>query len=233
MRQDWRDVVFIHWPCDPDELARRLPPGLTLDTHDGVAWVALSSFQVAACGLGPFPPPSLWRFPETNLRTYVVGPDGRDGLWFLSIEAATLPLTIGARVGIGAPYHHADMVVRRDGPEVRYRSRRHGAADVAHDIRIRIGAPLTDPERTGFVDWCTGRWRSWTTQAGLYLASPVEHQPWPLHHAELLALDETITAAAELPPPAGEPLVHYSPGVDARFAPTRPHRPRTAGQRTS
>ena len=50
----------------------------------------------------------------------------------------------------------------------------------------------------------------------------VEHEPWPLHRAELLACDETLVAAAGLPAPDGEPLVLWSPGVHVRIA--RPRR---------
>lgn len=221
MRQAWRDVVFVHHAYPPDDVAARLPEGFAVDTHDGTAWVGLSAFQVAACGVGPLPPLPLWSFPETNLRIYVVGPDGTDGIWFLTIEAQTYPVTVGARLAFGAPYHHGTLAVDRDGDQVRYHGRRDGS-DVGYDLRIRIGEPTTDAGRTGLVDWCTGRWRAWTTQLGLALRSPVAHQPWPLHDADLLDVDESLTTAAGLPPPAGDPLVHYAPGVDAHLAAPRP-----------
>lgn len=240
MQQRWRDALFLHWPYPPDVVARHLPPGFTVDRFAGTAWVGLTPFRVAACSVGLLPPVGLWSFPETNLRTYVVGPDGRDGIWFLSIEAGDLAVTVGARLGIGAPYHASDMSVGRDGtastpqpqpqPDpgrgpglvVRYRSRRRSHGDAGHDIRIRVGERVPDDERAGLVDWLTGRWRSWTTWAGVPLWSPVQHQAWPLRHAEIEAVDESLTAAVDLPPPAGEPLVHYSPGVDARLGPARP-----------
>jgi hypothetical protein len=40
------------------------------------------------------------------------------------------------------------------------------------------------------------------------------HQPWPLHRARALAVDDHLLTAAGLPSPEGEPLVLYSPGVD-------------------
>jgi uncharacterized protein YqjF (DUF2071 family) len=43
------------------------------------------------------------------------------------------------------------------------------------------------------------------------------HEPWPLHHARVIAVDDHLVAAAGLPPPRGEPLAHYSPGVDVRI----------------
>ncbi|MCE0448168.1 DUF2071 domain-containing protein [Streptomyces tricolor] len=58
-----------------------------MDTYDGSAWVrphAVRHGRGAPAGVARGPAP----FAETNLRTYVRGPDGRDGLWFLSIEVA-------------------------------------------------------------------------------------------------------------------------------------------------
>jgi uncharacterized protein len=224
MRQAWRDVAFVHWPYPVDEVAAQLPGGFAVDTYDDTAWVALSAFQVAACGIGPQAPLRLWAFPETNLRTYVVGPDGTDGIWFLTIEAQTRAVTVGARLGFGAPYHHATMRVERDGDEVRYTSRRHDTAEgpeTGYDLRIRIGNQVDDTDRTGLVDWCTGRWRAWTTHVGLQLRSAVHHQPWPLRHADVLDIEQTLTAGVGLSPPTGAPLVHYSAGVDARLSAPR------------
>jgi len=48
------------------------------------------------------------------------------------------------------------------------------------------------------------------------------HAPWPLHRARVLAVDDQLLAAAGLPPPRGEPLAHYSPGVAVRIG--RPER---------
>jgi uncharacterized protein YqjF (DUF2071 family) len=38
-----------------------------------------------------------------------------------------------------------------------------------------------------------------------------------LHRAKVTAWHDELLEAAGLPPPAGEPLVHYSPGVEVRI----------------
>ena len=43
------------------------------------------------------------------------------------------------------------------------------------------------------------------------------HDPWPLHRATLLDLDDSLVTAAGLPRPTGEPLVHYAPSVQVRI----------------
>jgi uncharacterized protein YqjF (DUF2071 family) len=228
MRQEWRDVALLHWAFPAEVLARQLPEGFQVDTYKGRGYVALTPFRVSACSLGPLPPMRAWAFPETNLRTYVIGPDGTDGLWFLSIDAGSIPVTVGARLGLGAPYHWADMTVERDGESVRYRSRRRGGSGAGHDIRIAIGEAVSESARTGLVDWFTGRWRSWTALAGVGVSSPVAHEPWPLQHAEVAVLEESIFSAAGLAPPPEAPLVHFSPGVEARFGVSHPHLVRRA-----
>ena len=69
-------------------------------------------------------PPWFRRFPETNVRTYVVGPDGREGLWFFSLDAARLGPVLVARSTYALPYIWSAMTVERDGSTIRYRSRR-------------------------------------------------------------------------------------------------------------
>ena len=49
-----------------------------------------------------------------------------------------------------------------------------------------------------------------------------DHEPWPLHRAAVRQLDGNLVVAAGLPPPNGEPVVHWSPGVRTRISGLRP-----------
>jgi len=53
----------------------------------------------------------------------------------------------------------------------------------------------------------------------------VDHVAWPFHRAELLTGTQTLTTAAGLPEPEGDPYVLWSPGVDVRIG--RPRRVRS------
>ena len=89
MYQSWSCLAFLHWSYEPRVLARLLPGRLRPHTFDGRAWVGLTPFLLEGLRTPVAPvPPWFARFPETNVRTYVVGPDGRDGLWFFSLDAA-------------------------------------------------------------------------------------------------------------------------------------------------
>jgi uncharacterized protein YqjF (DUF2071 family) len=79
-----------------------------------------------------------------------------------------------------------------------------------------MGAPLAEPARDELAHFLTARFRLFTIIAGKLAAADAEHPDWPLHHAELRHLDQNLLQRAGLPPPAGVPLVHASPGVAVR-----------------
>ena len=109
-------LTFLHWRYPPETVQALLPDGLEVETFDGVAWVGLIPFLMDRVRPRWLPPvPWLSRFPETNVRTYVRGPDGRTGIWFFSLDAARLPAVLAARVGFGLPYYWSEMSVRAMG----------------------------------------------------------------------------------------------------------------------
>lgn len=117
MLQGWHDLAALHWRYEPAEVQRLLPPGFTVDTFDGSAWVGLIPFhmrRIRLPGLPPFGP--LSSFPETNIRTYIVDPTGRRGVWFMSLDITRALPTAVARIGYRLPYCWASMSITGDGP---------------------------------------------------------------------------------------------------------------------
>ena len=86
--------------------------------------------------------------------------------------------------------------------------------EVSVEPVIRICQPAELGDRDHFL---TARWVLFSVLAGRPLFARAEHPPWPLRRAEALTVDDSLIAAAGLPAPQGEPLVHYSPGVDVRI----------------
>lgn len=216
VHQRWRHLTFLHWRYDAEDVERLLPPSLEPDIVDGSAWVTLTPFRAEDTHPPGLPPvPWVSTFPETNLRTYVRYTDGTDGLWFLSIDAASPPIVAGARAVAGAPYFPARMAVRTAG-HLRYESRRLVGPPARHLIEVEPGEDIT-AELSERDELLIGRWRAYTRWLGRLLEVPVEHPPWPVRRAAVVRLEETHTVAAGLPAPAHEPVVHYSPGVDARL----------------
>jgi uncharacterized protein len=97
MLHEWSTVTFLHWPYGPPVLQRLLPRGLEVESVDGQAWVGLVPFRMRAVRIPGVPAvPWLSQFPETNVRTYVRGPDGQSAIWFFSLDAARLPAVLAA-----------------------------------------------------------------------------------------------------------------------------------------
>jgi uncharacterized protein YqjF (DUF2071 family) len=86
---------------------------------------------------------------------------------------------------------------------------------------VEPGSPLPADEIHARDHFLTGRWRAFSSIAGRLVKVPVEHQAWPLWSVQVYQLHEDMLVAAGLPAPEGQPVAHYSPGVDVRFGPPR------------
>ena len=219
----WRDLAFLHWPVDAHRAGRLLPPGIVPDLFDGVSYVGLVAFRMHRAGwLGLPGLPYLGSFPETNVRLYSVGPDGRRGVVFASLDAARLLPVLTARAGFRLPYQWSVMRVHRGGDVISYASRRRWPRPGPRlRLRVRIGERIAEP--SALEQFLTARWglhATWYGGRTLYL--PNEHPRWPLHRAVLLHLEENLLQAAGLPPPRSGPVsVLYSPGVAVRMGAPR------------
>ena len=172
------------------------------------------------CGLdlhAPFLPALPWisQFPETNVRTYVRGPDGEPGIWFFTLEAARMIAVLGARMLYGLPYHSSEMQVTMQRDSIEYRSHRETGKRLADSrISILIGEPAPGGEMETFL---TARFRLYSTLRGQLSYADVEHDPWTLNVARARSLEQTLIESVGLPSPRGEPFVHYSHGVRTRI----------------
>jgi uncharacterized protein YqjF (DUF2071 family) len=236
MRQRWSHVSFLHWPYPAAVVQGLLPPTLEVETAAGSAWVGLVPFLMEGVRLPGLPPvPWASRFPETNVRTYVRGADGRAGIWFFSLDAARLGAVVAARATYQLPYFWAGLSVRLDGTQVHYQSRRRwpGPPGARCHARVEVGAPFA-PEELGALDhFLTARYRLYTVVAGRAAEAEAEHAPWSLARARLVTLEEDLVEAAGLPRPGEPPLVHYSPGVRVRVGRWRYVHPRAARARVN
>jgi uncharacterized protein YqjF (DUF2071 family) len=223
MTHTWERVTFLHWPYPPGHVQRLLPSPLEVDTFDGSAWVGLVSFLMRI-RLGPLPAVA-WAsvFPETNVRTYVRGPDGRPGIWFLSLDVPRLGAVVVARATYRLPYSWARMGLSRKGSLVTYRSRRRWPSPrgAGSDVVVDVGDPVEAADLGGLDHFLTARWQLLSMRGRRVSGALVEHGPWPFRRARLLALEENLVAATGLAAPRGDALVHHSPEVDVRVGPPR------------
>jgi uncharacterized protein YqjF (DUF2071 family) len=213
MRQAWRDLTFLHWRFPPEAVRPLVPPQLELDLWEGAAWVGLVPFAIEGLTHPAVPAvPWLSHFLETNVRTYVVDPQGRRGVWFFSLDAARLPAVIGARAAFALPYFWARMSLQREGAALRYRSRRIAPGQPASDLAIQVGTTIHSPgEHELFL---TARFRLFAARMGTLLHADIAHSPWPLQQAHAVYVRQNLIEAAGLPSPLGEPLAHFSRRIE-------------------
>jgi hypothetical protein len=219
MYQHWRHLTFLHWRYPAETVQALLPPGLTVQTFDGSAWVGLVPFlmdRVRAPGVPALPWVS--RFPETNVRTYVTGPDGREGIWFFSLDATRLPAVLVGRWTYRLPYLWSVMSLSESPERYRYRSRRRwpGPRGARCDAVVERGGPVEPGALEYFL---TYRFQLYSLLGRRLVWAHAAHAPWPLYTGRVVSLDETVVAASGPPAPAPgeEPLVHTSPGVAVRI----------------
>lgn len=222
MRMRWLNLTFIHWPFPVEQVQAVLPADLTVDTFDGAAWVGLVPFQMEVQLPGGIPIPREGFFPETNVRTYVRGPDGTPGVWFSSLEAGRLSATSVARATYGLPYFWARMTAAAvpagpEGVHWKYRSRRKwpGPKGVECNVDAIPGAPIE--AHSEFDRFLTARWGLFSTFWGRTVYAPVTHEAWPLQSATVSYLDDGLMAAAGFDIPDHEPVVHWTSGVTVRI----------------
>ena len=211
----WETLTFLHWAYDPADVQRLLPEGLAVETYDGAAWVGLVPFHMVVRAPGLPPVPWASHFPETNVRTYVTGPDGMTGVWFFSLDAARAGAVAVARATLNLPYCWSRMRAGRRGDVVRYVSRRRWPDNARNDVEIEVGDPIGEP--TDFENYLTARFRLWTVLGGTPVRAQAHHPPWPLRRATVRRLDTELLTAAGLAQPTNEPLTHYSDGVTVRI----------------
>jgi uncharacterized protein YqjF (DUF2071 family) len=226
MRQRWERLTFLHGPYPAAAVQRLLPAGLEAETCDGTAWVGLVPFYMRVGAPGGQRVPWASNFCETNVRTYVRDQAGRSGIWFFSLDASRLGAVVVARVTpYRLPYFWSWMGLAEREDEIAYRTRRRwpGPRPAASRVRVGIGTPIAPADVTELEHFLTARWRLFSLADGRPVSARAYHQPWPLHRARAVTVDDQLLTTAGLPAPAGEPLVHYSPGVDVAIGRPESH----------
>lgn len=218
MRHRWDQLAFLHWPYEPEIVQSLLPPGLTVETHDGKAWVGLVPFimEVRSAKGRLLRWPFLFR--ETNVRTYVTGPSGEAGVWFMSLDASRLGVVPTARWTYRVPYFWSAMSAIRSGDTMTYSMRRRwpGSRRVSSRVAVEIGNRYQADELTAFDHYLTARWVMYGSWGKRLLMAHARHQPWVLYRATA-EWEDGLVAATGIPQPSGEPIVHWSPGVDVEI----------------
>ena len=224
MRQSWRELLFLHFPCDPTLVQALLPKGLKVDVfpdETGVerAWVGLVPFLMKDVRWAFAPRvPGTHTFAETNVRTYVHRDGEAPGVWFFSLDAMNRLAVGTARAAFSLPYHLSRMSVARNGERIGYRGERKGAA---YEIEAEIGGRRADADPGSLEFFLVERYLLYAYRRGRLCTGRVFHTLYALREARATRVLESLVQAAGLTP---APFVHtlYAEGVDVEIFPLRP-----------
>lgn len=212
LEMTWRDALFCHWPVAPGTVGERLPEGLEVATYDGDAYLGIVPFVME--DIRPRGLPVGLSFPELNLRTYVDGPRGR-GVYFFTLDAAD-PLGVPiARLLFQLPYYKASMQVSRESDEIQFTSHRthRGAAPAHFDATYGPTGEAFTADPSSLTAFLLENYRFYAAGNRLYCGE-IDHEPWPVQRGQVDRRSNTLFEANDFEHPGGEPIVHYSPGID-------------------
>lgn len=219
MRMVWHDLLFMHWKVDADQLRAHMPPSLELDTWDGQAWIGIVPFRMSGVSLRWLPDlPWVSTFPELNVRTYVVGPDGQPGVWFYSLDASSALAVKGARWLYHLKYMHAKIRFQQNrncdcGSWIRYSSQRTHRNEPAAELSVeyRPIGPAYEAARGTLLDWLTSRYSLFSAdRQGNLHRGDIVHDPWSLRDAQAIVHTNSMTDGIGVELPDELPLLHFS-----------------------
>jgi uncharacterized protein YqjF (DUF2071 family) len=219
MGQTWNELLFAHWPVDPDALRPHVPAQIPIDTFEGSAWIGVTPFVVSGMRARlTLPAPGVAHFPEINVRTYATV-DGKPGIWFFSLDTPNRAAVETARRVYRLPYFPSRIDVGRDGKRIHYRSERKQANAPPASIELEY-APrghVYTAAPGSFEHFACERYCLYTLDdRERVLRGDIHHPPWPLQQAEAEIGHNEMGAEVGLDLD-GDPILHFAKQQDVVF----------------
>lgn len=214
MFQEWRDLLFLHWDWDAEDVQRSLPAGLEVETWGGRAYVGLVPFfmcRVRPAGLPALP--WLSDFLEMNVRTYVRDAAGRSGVWFYSLDCSQPVAVKIAQWVFRLPYFDAAMRAEQRLVGWDYACRRRGTRETA-ELAFGSRGPFGPAAQGSAEEFLLERYRLFAPKRRGLLSGLVWHAPY--RFAESVCVGDFAAPLRQAGfDPCGRPPIHsvFSPGV--------------------
>jgi uncharacterized protein YqjF (DUF2071 family) len=217
MHQRWESLLFLHWQLEPARVQETLPDGITVDTINGAALLAVVPFfmrNVRPVGL----PAVGWlsHFLELNVRTYVYDRAGTPGIWFYSLDCNQPVAVALARRTTGLPYFNAKMKATA-GEFIEYTSQRRGSADLARFSYRGVGE-AREPDHGSFEFFVLERYYFFAIRGRSLIRAQVSHSPYRPRAAEVAACSAIPAQIDGFPELNGAPMhACYVDGFDVKI----------------
>ena len=188
MHQRWENLLFIHWRWDPVQIQQTLPPGLTVDTYHGGAWLGLTPLFMRNVRPSFVPPvPFVSDFLELNLRTYVYDRLGRPGVYFYSLDCDQPLVVETARRVLHLRYEHSMMRGSVDDTGTVELVSQRADSPLPDVFRYRATSEAHDAEKESLDFFLLERYRLFTEGPNsLPYTIRIHHNPYRIRSADVV-----------------------------------------------
>ncbi|MDQ0428048.1 uncharacterized protein YqjF (DUF2071 family) [Planomicrobium stackebrandtii] len=224
MKQEWKDVVFLHWPVKVEWLCQFVPEELEIDLYGNQAWLGVVCFQAKSTRPRLLPPvPGAHSFLELNVRTYVKY-GKRRGVYFFSLDANNRLVVKAASQGGFLPYCYADMSMAKRVERWCFSSRRIESGRFPESFCMTYKPCSDSIEPSRLERWLTERYCLWTKPKDQLYRVDITHLPWRLYYLKGQIYQNTMASYLPFSLHHYRPMAHYSKLQKVRFyAPVKEH----------
>lgn len=215
MHQTWNDLIFMHWTFDPQDIQKKLPDGLFVDTFEGYGYVSLVAFVMNDIKLSRLTfLPGISNYIEVNVRTYVHDRNGNPGVWFYSLDLNSYFASKIAVAAYSLPYIFTPLEEKKEGKRISitgYRKQGNVTMKFSYEPETANYNPIADCNSLDF--FLLERYALFTKRWGKLFIGRVYHEPYRISQARIIRYESNLLESHGFH--GGKPIdrYHYSPGV--------------------
>lgn len=216
--QSWKNLLFSHYEISYEKLRPLIDSRLELDSFNGKYYIGIIAFEMQDVQpFSPFPSiPTAKNFNEINVRTYVKYKNKDPGVVFLSLDAESLLVVLGARLFWGLPYFKSNISKHHD--ELNNFLVYHCNRD-SLDFTIAGWYNTKQQINTEFSNFLVERYRFYGTKNDNLYKVEVRHEPYKTFNVLELNCVAEAKSNHKFAPLDKFVGTFYSPGVDVRVWP--------------
>jgi hypothetical protein len=196
MKHKWRNLLFLHWIYDAEEIQKTLPEGLYVDTFEEKAYVGIVPFFLYDVRPVFLPAiPFLSHFLEVNVRTYVYDKNRTAGVWFYSLYAnRNLAVKLAQQIHLPYRFFKIDAVKNKSSGEFIYNIKRENNSDIFSQFRYVKNGEDFLPDSQSLEFFLIERYSLFCYDAKhrQLFSIRVHHQPYPLANVRLIKWDNHL-----------------------------------------
>src|SRR5690625_2094052 len=215
-KQTWSNILFLHWPVQPDVIRPFVPEPFLIDTYDNKALISIVVFKAEQSLLRFMPKWTAYRpVIQINVRTYVKNQSAERGVFFFALHANSLLAVLGARSLFGLPFTFACNKWQLENQKVCVNS-----MDEHQSLFSVQFKPQKKKIQNELASFLTERYCIWNTYGNRIIKIPILHQHWKLNEVDVLLeqndlfsfLNNDYNYTSNL-------IAHYSPTQHAMLFP--------------